>query len=101
MENSHNPMQLAINSSPRCGAHARTTGQPCRSPAMKNGRCRMHGGRAGRKPIHGRYSQAAKAQRQRARALMRSIEALIATGPNDYAVRAVALADGGGRLKAR
>jgi hypothetical protein len=31
---------------PRCGARARRTGAPCRSPAMKNGRCRMHGGRS-------------------------------------------------------
>lgn len=30
----------------RCGAHARTTGKPCRSPAMGNGRCRMHGGKS-------------------------------------------------------
>src|SRR3954470_631086 len=33
------PMQL----SPRCGAKTRS-GSPCRSPAMPNGRCRMHGG---------------------------------------------------------
>ena len=29
--------------SPRCGAKTRS-GSPCRSPAMANGRCRMHGG---------------------------------------------------------
>jgi len=28
---------------PRCGAKTRR-GTPCRAPAMKNGRCRMHGG---------------------------------------------------------
>jgi hypothetical protein len=28
---------------PRCGARTRT-GTPCRQPAMKNGRCRLHGG---------------------------------------------------------
>ncbi len=33
------PMHL----SPRCGAKTRS-GSPCRSPAMPNGRCRMHGG---------------------------------------------------------
>ena len=27
----------------RCGARTRA-GTPCRSPAMRNGRCRMHGG---------------------------------------------------------
>jgi hypothetical protein len=31
------------NAAPRCGAKTRT-GCPCRGPAMKNGRCRMHGG---------------------------------------------------------
>ena len=30
-------------SCPRCGARTRS-GRPCRSPAMPNGRCRMHGG---------------------------------------------------------
>jgi hypothetical protein len=35
------------NLAPRCGAKARTTGgNPCQAPAMKNGRCRMHGGKA-------------------------------------------------------
>ena len=45
-----------IHMSPRCGAYARTTGNPCKSPAMKNGRCRMHGGKT---PIkHGLRSKA-------------------------------------------
>ena len=30
----------------RCGAYARRTGLPCRAPAMRNGRCRMHGGKS-------------------------------------------------------
>ncbi|MHC4260552.1 MAG: HGGxSTG domain-containing protein [Planctomycetota bacterium] len=30
---------------PRCGAKTRK-GMPCRSPAMPNGRCRMHGGKS-------------------------------------------------------
>ncbi len=35
------------NSAPRCGAHSRRTGKPCRAPAIKNGngRCRMHNGK--------------------------------------------------------
>lgn len=28
----------------RCQAHARSTGKPCRAKAMRNGRCRNHGG---------------------------------------------------------
>ena len=35
----------------RCGAHARTTGQPCRSPAVIGSRrCRMHGGKGSGAP---------------------------------------------------
>lgn len=70
-----NPMQLW--NAPRCGAHARTTGNPCRGPAMPNGRCRMHGGKAGRKPTHGRYTKGAIAQRRRARMILRTLRALL------------------------
>jgi len=28
----------------RCGARRKRDGQPCQSPAMVNGRCRLHGG---------------------------------------------------------
>ena len=35
-----------FSAAPRCGAHARRTGNPCKGPAMKNGRCRMHGGKS-------------------------------------------------------
>ena len=28
----------------RCGAFARSTGQPCRMMALANGRCKLHGG---------------------------------------------------------
>ena len=40
----NNPMQssLPMHLSPRCGAKTRS-GTPCLSPAMANGRCRMHG----------------------------------------------------------
>lgn len=39
-----------------CGARTRK-GTPCKSAAMSNGRCRMHGGtNPGRPIIHGRYS---------------------------------------------
>ena len=76
MENSGYAMQRV----PRCGAHARTTGLPCRSPAMKNGRCRMHGGKAGRKPTHGRYTYAAIASRRETRELLRVIRKLIGHG---------------------
>tara|TARA_R110002095_G_scaffold169350_2_gene147036 strand:+ start:2233 stop:2526 length:294 start_codon:yes stop_codon:yes gene_type:complete len=41
---------LAARSSLRCGAKTRQ-GSSCRSPAMKNGRCRMHGGRSRGAPL--------------------------------------------------
>jgi glucans biosynthesis protein len=40
-------------------------------------RCRMHGGKAGRKPIHGRYSKAAIESRREVRAILRAVRALI------------------------
>jgi hypothetical protein len=40
----NNPMHLPMHEAPRCRARTRR-GSPCQSPAMKNGRCRMHGGR--------------------------------------------------------
>ena len=32
------------DAAPRCGARRRRDGQPCRAPAMRNGRCHKHGG---------------------------------------------------------
>lgn len=34
------------NTSPRCGANSKRTHQPCKQPAMANGRCRLHGGKS-------------------------------------------------------
>jgi glucans biosynthesis protein len=54
-------LELA-NNAPRCGARTRK-GNSCLSPAMKNGRCRMHGGKSPGAPAgnqnafkHGLYS---------------------------------------------
>jgi len=72
-----NPMheaRVALAHHPQCGAHCRTTGQPCRNPSMENGRCRMHGGgspgapRGYKHPAyrHGlRTKEASEARRQR------------------------------------
>jgi len=69
-------MQLFF--APRCGAHARTTGKPCKSPAMPNGRCRMHGGTStGRPKIHGRYSRETIEQKTRWRETLRILSGLI------------------------
>ena len=77
------------NNAPRCGAKTRKA-TPCRSAAMKNGRCRMHGGlstgaKTGEgierirkaRTKHGRYSQAAIARRREARQNLRSLRAAL------------------------
>jgi hypothetical protein len=57
---------------------------PCRSPAMANGRCRMHGGKSPGAPIgndnarkHGLYTAQAIAERRELAALLRSMRGLI------------------------
>ncbi len=77
MGNAMREARAALLLHPQCGAHCRTTGQPCRSPAMTNGRCRMHGGKAGRKPTHGRYTKAAIQSRRDVRAILRSLRGLL------------------------
>lgn len=75
-------MHLDMHLAPRCGARTRS-GCPCRSPAMVNGRCRMHGGASPGAPKgnrnarkHGRYSAEAVAERHELRSLIRSMKAL-------------------------
>jgi hypothetical protein len=53
------PMQsrLPMHLSLRCGARTRS-GSPCRSPAMPNGRCRMHRGPSPGAPRGNKYAQA-------------------------------------------
>ena len=75
---------------PRCGARTRS-GECCRQPAMKNGRCRMHGGlstgprtAAGRarcaaaRRTHGFYSAEMVALRRAGTAYCRRMDALFA-----------------------
>ncbi len=78
-----------FRNAPRCGAKTRR-GTACQSPAMRNGRCRMHGGastgpktakgieRIRRAQLkHGWYTKQAKAQRAEARRLWRYMRAAI------------------------
>ena len=74
---------LRMHLSPRC--HARTrNGTPCQSPAMANGRCRMHGGKAKGAPKgnshafrHGRYTAEHIAERRHFAALLREMKGFI------------------------
>jgi hypothetical protein len=45
-----NPALYPMNRSPRCGAKTRR-GTACRCPAMKNGRCKLHGGKSTGPPL--------------------------------------------------
>lgn len=60
-----------------CGAKCRRTGQPCKNRPMANGRCRMHGGKAGCPPVHGRYTKAAMAQRAKWLSVERELRAMV------------------------
>ena len=67
---SENPMQSA-HDAPRCGAHARTTGQPCKSPAIKGkARCRMHGGKSPGRPRTRDAYRALMAEKRKWRQIM-------------------------------
>ncbi len=69
----------------RCGAHARQTGQPCKAWAMKNGRCRMHGGKSTgakkpHKPVtHGLHTKEAIALRKAEKLLYKASMEVINT----------------------
>ncbi len=68
--------------SPRCGAKTRK-GTPCKSPAMPNGRCRMHGGKSPGPPKgnqnafkHGYYTKEAIEQRRYVKRLLKKSKEL-------------------------
>jgi len=68
----------------QCGARTRA-GTPCPTPAMANGRCRMHGGLSTGPPKgsqnalkQGRFTAGEKARRREIQALLRRMRALIA-----------------------
>jgi glucans biosynthesis protein len=80
----------AARAAPRCGARRRRDGQPCKGPAMPNGRCRFHGGRSPGAPRgkrngnykHGRRTTDAVIERRMCRRLLRQVrEAVAALGP--------------------
>ena len=57
--------ELATTTSTKCGAYCRSTGLPCRAPALQNGRCKLHGGKStGPKTDEGR-KRCAEAQCRR------------------------------------
>jgi hypothetical protein len=92
------------NLAPRCGARTRRTGCPCRAPAMRNGRCRLHGGKStgprteeGRARIraartrHGRYSAEGRAFQSGITGLLRRSRELLTLARQPGPVDAAAL----------
>jgi uncharacterized protein YjcR len=78
--------RLGMLDSRRCAAKTRK-GTPCLSPAMQNGRCRMHGGKSTGAPKgnknawkHGHYSAAAKAERDLVKHLLNEARKLLSDG---------------------
>jgi len=64
-----------------CGAHARTTGKPCKRFARINGRCKLHGGLStgAKKPKikHGWYTKDNIRLRQRINTLLAETKTLM------------------------
>ena len=78
----------AFLNAPRCGAKTRKA-KPCQGPAMKNGRCRMHGGKSTgpRKGTQnalkqGLYTRRAIAERKRVSRLIRDARAFLKKIPD-------------------
>lgn len=67
----------------KCGAKTRS-GTPCQSPAMANGRCRLHGGKSTGPPKgnqnaykHGFYTKRAIEFRRKTKALLKETNELL------------------------
>lgn len=65
-----------------CGAKTRTGGS-CRQPAMKNGRCRLHGGKSKSGKEHGRYKHGLRSRetiekRREVRAMLKEAKSFLA-----------------------
>jgi hypothetical protein len=80
-ERSRQPAQF--HKARQCGARTKR-GMPCRSPATKKGRCRLHGGAAGSggppgerngQYRHGERTKAAISERQKFSALLKMLRA--------------------------
>ena len=88
---------------PRCGAKTRH-GTACQCPAMRNGRCRLHGGLStgpkteeGKERIrkavtkHGRYAKAAKAERTQFRELIQEAQKFLNEVQQELQARGIKL----------
>jgi len=90
MKTEHYPIPRKI-----CGAKTRAGGI-CRQPAMKNGRCRLHGGKSKSGKEHGRYrhgmrTKEANELRCQMRDILRASKEMIADLSNQNYTRDVVL----------
>jgi hypothetical protein len=77
MRESMQKARLALALHPKCGAKCRS-GIPCKNAAMRNGRCRMHGGKStGPRIKHGQRTRASIQQRQDDRELLKNLSCVI------------------------
>ena len=68
---------MPVKGAKLCGAKCRTKGgEPCAGPAMKNGRCRMHGGVFYKRETHGKTTLRAKEQRKQERAFLKEMKSV-------------------------
>lgn len=63
---------------PRCGAYARTTGEPCQQIALENGRCHWHGGASPSGRDQGTRQFRVKKSRKPRKTDLRKVEAKMA-----------------------
>ena len=84
MEEQPRAKQVANAPEPALWREDAEAGTPCRSPAMANGRCRMHGGKSPGAPIgnsnarkHGLYTGDAIAERRELAAFLRKMRGFI------------------------
>jgi len=77
MENGNKLMEkarAALALHPKCGARCKQRDGFCVNPAMKNGRCYIHGGKStGSKYKHGQSSKVARKKRRAIRALIKEL----------------------------
>ena len=67
---------MPVKGAKLCGAKCRTKGgAPCEGPAMKNGRCRMHGGVFYKRETHGETTLIAKERRKKERDFLKEMKA--------------------------
>ena len=84
MKNEEQPhVKYPFLNSPRCGAKTRS-GLPCKAPAMKNGRCKFHGGKSTGPPKgnqnalkHGFYTEKSISERKKTRQIINNFRDLL------------------------